>query len=798
MKALKIACILCCILNCTICSLSIYSQEVKFSTAGFHNLKEPVRKVYNFNHSWRYFQGDAPQAFKSKFDDTNWQEITAPHASSNSKLKPYQGTSWYRKKFQLPNTASKRRWVLHFEGLMGKVQAWVNGKEISIFSTGFLPFEIELDSLLLPGENCVALKADNRTVLPSQAFYLAGLYRDVWLYSTANSYITSAVTNSPRGGGVQVQVKHVDGYDEVLMQVTTHLYAKEKRRLEYVLIDPLGEEVYRNKTYGLKGLTYFEREIEVPNPILWSPEAPMLYRLELRLWAGDKVVDGLALLVGMKQLEFQGREGLYLNELEFEDKLIGTNHFQTYPLVGHALPNSAHLRDVQFLKSTGCNIVRVADFAADPAFLDACDQLGMFVIQGLPSNPFTPSTTQYFKKDYEDFRELVRRDRNHASLFLWEPILRSDKLPKDYVTQVSNVLFQEFSYAGGFSVTDADLDGTEAYKVLFTPLPDTLKSLSPEEASDAYQEIYESTNKSYITKSFGSPLNNTNANSETNQLAQIQDYFFSSKASTSLETLARTPSQHMGALIHRAFDDGYSSNSGALADAYREPKYGSTLFKAHKLTEALRPVLKVVHHLQPNSSSDMTVITNCDEVRLIRFGSDTIVRSVSQDEFASKYPLLAFKNVFNSQELNAKPSAQRSFMFQGLVDQKVMVEEVLKPQEKPSTLQLAVDNKLTPLVADGADFIKVVVTLLDKNNFPVTQGEYQVKCTLSGAGLFLSSQNQDAQTLTFSNGKAVVLIKSESKPGAIRLKVSLAEAPSVSNQVSFKSVKPTQLKLIGE
>ena len=146
--------------------------------------------------------------------------------------------------------------------------------------------------------------------------------------------------------------------------------------------------------------------MDVRNPKLWSPDAPYLYRVQSRIKKGNRSIDGGTTRIGIRQAEFRGKEGFWLNGKPF-GQLVGANRHQDFAYVGNALPNSQQWRDAKRLRDAGCTIIRVAHYPQDPSFMDACDELGMFVIVATPG-------WQYWNKDPK-FGELVHQNTNGKS-----------------------------------------------------------------------------------------------------------------------------------------------------------------------------------------------------------------------------------------------------------------------------------------------------------------------------------------------------------------------------------------------
>ncbi len=193
-------------------------ETSEFSKAGFWELKNSGREVFDFNIGWRFSKGNTENAQISEFDDSNWDVVNCPHgleliSDNASGSNNYQGPAWYRKHFSLPAKSINKNLSLHFEGVMGKCKIWLNGELIGENYGGYLPFTVNLTGKIKPGkENVIAVWADNSDdpdYPPGKSqdnldfSYFGGIYRDVWMISTEAVHVSDAiVANKVAGGGI--------------------------------------------------------------------------------------------------------------------------------------------------------------------------------------------------------------------------------------------------------------------------------------------------------------------------------------------------------------------------------------------------------------------------------------------------------------------------------------------------------------------------------------------------------------------------------------------------------------------
>src|SRR5690606_14552006 len=218
----------------------------------------------------------------------------------------------------------------------------------------------------------------------------------------------------------------------------THvIYSKENTtvlRLETSLLDSGGDVVFstvRNGQLKPNGDSTFSHYLIVTNKKLWHPDHPALYRLRSRVYQGDQLLDETITMIGIRRFSFLSPEnkadGFYLNGEKLY--LRGANRHQAFPYVGDAASNSMQYRDALLLKRGGFNAVRAAHYPPSPAFLKACDEVGLLVIECQPGWQYYSEDPVFVERTYSNIREMIRRDQNHPSIFLWETSLNESPTP---------------------------------------------------------------------------------------------------------------------------------------------------------------------------------------------------------------------------------------------------------------------------------------------------------------------------------------------------------------------------------
>lgn len=487
---MKIFRILLLALALSLCKVALADGASRFSTAGFYELPQSGRTVHSMNPAWRFCKGAAKGAEAVAFDDSHWSVVSLPHGleylpTEASGCINYQGEAWYRKHFTPSEKLKGQKLFLHFEAIMGKSKVYVNGKLLAEHYGGYLPVVVDVtDALRWDKENVVAVWTDNSndpSYPPGKAqevldfTYFGGIYRDCWLIAHRNVYITDPnFERQTAGGGLFVAYDNVsEAAATVLMQTQVRNDSRQNFRgvVEYELLQPDGQQAALVNTKIQvrpgKALTTSDK-VKLLAPQLWSPEQPNLYNLIVRIrnQKGD-VVDGYRRRIGIRSVEFKGKDGFWLNGKPYGQPLIGANRHQDYAVVGNAVPNALHWRDAKKLRDAGLKVIRNAHCPQDPAFMDACDELGLFVIVNTPGWQFWNDAPVFAERVYDDIRQMVRRDRNHPCVWLWEPILNETWYPADFAKRTKDIIDEEYPYAYCYSGCDHGARGHEVYPVQF-------------------------------------------------------------------------------------------------------------------------------------------------------------------------------------------------------------------------------------------------------------------------------------------------------------------------------------------
>lgn len=817
-------------------SLSLWAaRQPEFSTAGFFRLDNSGREVYSMNPAWRFHKGAVEGAETKEFNDKDWTVVSLPDGieylpTEASGCINYQGEVWYRKHFT-PDAALKgKKLFLHFEAIMGKSKVFVNGKLLTEHFGGYLPVIADVTDVLdWNGDNVIAVWADNSddpSYPPGKAqdvldyTYFGGIYRDCWLIAHNNVFITDPnYENEVAGGGLFVAFGKVsDALAEVQLKIHVRNATKNpfSGRVEYMLLQPDGTEVARlsDKIQVKAGrATTVSDRMPVKQPMLWTPSTPTLYNLLVRVLDKEgNVIDGYRRRIGIRSIEFKGKDGFYLNGRPYGKPLIGANRHQDFAVVGNAVANSIHWRDAKKLKDVGMEIIRNAHCPQDPAFMDACDELGLFVIVNTPGWQFWNDAPEFAQRVYSDIRNVVRRDRNHPSVWLWEPILNETWYPADFAKNTRDIVDAEYPYPYCYSGSDSEARGHENFPVYFA---------HPANMQDASKEI--DPTKTYFTREWGDNVDDWSSHNSPSRVArnwgeqpmrvQAQHYACPYYPVTSYDVLYKQSPQHVGGCLWHSFDHqrGYHPDPfyGGLLDVFRQPKYSYYMFMAQRpavkndRNAGSGPMVYIAHEMTPFSGKDVTVYSNCDEVRLtFNKGGKTYTYKKDKNRPGMPSPVITFPDVYDFMVDKAFSRTQKQddvyLLAEGLIDGKVVATHKVVPARRPEKILLWMDNEGTDLKADGSDFVTVVAAVADKNGNIKRLNNYNIRFSIEGEGRLLGGPGVLANPVPVKWGTAPVLVQSTLKPGKIRITASVLFEGSqmpISGELEFES-KPSVFPLV--
>jgi beta-galactosidase len=410
-----------------------------------------------FDEGWRFHRGDVEDAEAVSFDDSHWRMLDLPHdwsiedltsvseatgegtiwvgGNTPTRIGPFDlalsagqeatgwvvgGTGWYRKRFRAPLSGAKSETEIRFDGIYMNADVWLNGQHVGFHPYGYTSFAYDLTPYInRGGENVLAVRVRNEG-MNSRWYSGSGIYRHVWLTLTEKVRIPlwGVSVTTPKVAAdlatVEIAVRAENrGKESATATVRAQIIAHPNK------VAGKGEQTLDLAASGDSAATV---SLDIQSPQLWSSAAPHLYRAEVELVVVGKVVDQSTVTFGIRSIEVDIEHGLRINGEVV--KLKGGCVHHDNGLLGSAAIDRAEERRVEILKANGFSAIRTSHNPPSPAFLDACDRLGMMVIDeafdcwNLGKND--DDYHLYFNDWWErDIQSMLMRDRNHPSVIFW-------------------------------------------------------------------------------------------------------------------------------------------------------------------------------------------------------------------------------------------------------------------------------------------------------------------------------------------------------------------------------------------
>jgi beta-galactosidase len=386
-----------------------------------------------FDQEWNFLLGDPEGAEATSYDAGGWRTLDLPHDwSIEGRIDPQNpmggsggyfpsGVGWYRRTFSVPAVWNGRRVGIEFEGVYMNATVYVNGHQLGMHPYGYTGFFFDLTPHLNPGtRNVVAVRVDQSKQRNSRWYAGSGIYRHVWLNVTGPVHvapwgvcITTPEVN-PTRAKVSIQTR-IASESERSRDITlrTRIYSASGKAIGLA---------NTNAVVPARGSIELSHDVVVDRPALWACETPNLYRAVTTVMEGGETIDETTTAFGIRSLAWSAEKGLLLNGGPV--KLAGGCVHHDHGPLGAAAFDRAEERRVETLKASGFNAIRTAHNPPSPAFLDACDRLGMMVLdeafdcwsKGKNQFDYSVAFQDWWQRDLD---AMVLRDRNHPSVVMW-------------------------------------------------------------------------------------------------------------------------------------------------------------------------------------------------------------------------------------------------------------------------------------------------------------------------------------------------------------------------------------------
>lgn len=722
------------------------------------------RLVLPMNRKWRYSRSVVEGGHDKNFDDSRFDAVVIPHTNiplpwHGFDEKTYEFVSLYRRRFKVPPAARGKRVFVDFEGVMTASTVWINGTRLGEYKGGYTPFSFDLTPHIdFEGENVLAVDVDSseRPDIPPFGYeidYLTfgGIYREVWLRIVPSTFIENIVVRTkdvltPNPGaevvcfiqhgeaskaGATLDVELLDG-ERVLAKASQSLPAAA------AAAEPMAHSV---RLDGLKGIN------------LWDPEKRNLYTARVRLRRGNEIMDEDSRRFGFREAQFTDH-GFELNGKVI--KLRGLDRHQTFPCVGQAMPARAQRRDAEILRNKlKCNIVRTSHYPQSRHFLDACDEIGLLVLEEIPGwQHIGDAAWQDISVD--NVGRMIRRDWNHPSIILWGVRINESRDNHDFYTRTNALAHQldPTRQTGGIRY----FQESEFLEDVFT-------------MNDFGWPLKPPNHPRYLNTEF---VGHTYPTKTIDQVERLMEHTI--RHARVHDQLASNP-QYAGGIGWCAFDYNTHGNFGSgdricyhgVTDIFREPKPAAGFYKS-QCDPAEEVVLEPAFHWARGDASvgfsKAVVCSNCEHLKF--YIDDKLVADVDPDrkQFAHlKYAPFVF-------ELGELFHKWGDLRIEGYLQGKLAITKRMSGRGVDTKFLLLPDD--TELMADGADSTRVVLRVTDEFGNVQPFANDAIKLQLEGPAEIVGDN-----PFSLVGGTGAIWIRAQQTAGTVRLK---AVHPSLGTQ----------------
>lgn len=726
---------------------------------------------------WLFHLGDFPahQPVSPGYDDSQWQPVNLPHdyvlegAYAFSRSHAVRGhaylpchPAWYRKHFFLPASAQGKILRLDFDGVFRDSQVWLNGQFLGRHPGGYTPFSYDVTGIAEPGaENIITVRVDPRQ-FEGWWYEGGGIYRHVYLTALAplhvaqyGAYVVATVPGGDQGA---------DARAGLAIRTTVENSRPLPANSEIVsdIIAPDGhwlQTLNTNQIVPANGRSDAIQQTVIDHPQLWSLQSPALYQLRTTILQDGVPVDATATTFGIRTIRFDANRGFFLNGRRVE--IQGVANHQDFAGVGIAVPDSLQAWRVEQFKKMGCNAWRTAHNPPSPALLDACDRLGMLVMDENRhlGDAYTPKTHHGDTgRNLTDLAAMILRDRNHPSIIMWsmcneEPLQGASEGRRLFTNMMRVVRLYDrtrpvtCAMVGGFFTngiaTVEDLVGINYNSRLY----DAIHRRYPDKALFGSEDDNEKT----IRGEYSGACSCYNL-SDKNWLAVVNRPFMAG-------SFTWTGFDYKGEPNPRGWPD--VSSSTGLLDACGFPKDKYFYFESCWSDQPMVHLLPESWNRPEQQGQPVRVLafSNARQVELFLNGQSLGARTVPHDDYVAW-------------QVPWRPGRLLAIASTG--GQPVATDSV-ETTDVPFRIRLAPDR--TTLLANAEDAVVVPVSIVDSSGRVVPDSVNRVAFQLAGPGQILGVGNGDpadhdpdkAAGRNAFHGHCIAVIEAGSRPGTLQL-----------------------------
>jgi beta-galactosidase len=759
-----------------------------------------------FTKAWHFNLGDVQDGQNLSLDDSHWRLLDLPHDWSIegrfSKDNPAGfgggalpgGIGWYRKTFTLSESNKNKLTFIEFDGVYRNSEVWINGHYLGKRPYGYSSFQYELTPFLKYGKekNVLAVRVDNSQQPNSRWYSGSGIYRNVWLVTTEKVFVdycgtfitTPKISKQSADVSIKTKVKNTLPQDQpITLKIT--LLDKSKHKVGEIKSNVI---IPKNSIYEIN------QNLNVKNPKLWSVEKPYLYKAECKIEYGNKVSNVYQTTFGIRSFRFDVDKGFFLNGKSM--KILGVCNHHDLGCLGAAINIRALERQLELLKTMGCNGIRTSHNPPAPELLDLCDRMG-FIVMDEAFDMWAKEKTKYdYHLDYpewhkRDLEDMVLRDRNHPSIFIWSignevseqwdhkdisgsmitkeltGIIKNLDTTRPVTSNCSDASPENpLKTSGALDLLGFSYDQNE-YNLLPTIYPG--KKLIGSETTSALETRGHYDMPSDSIRRWPVHWDSVFTKGNPDNTISAYDNVSAPWGATHEEVWSKIKKYDYlsGMYIWTGFDylgeptpyewPSHSSYFGIM-DLAGFPK---DVYYMYQSEWTKKPVLHIFPHWnwKPGQKIDVWAFTNCDSVELFLNHKSMGVKKKSGDKLHLMWRLIY------------EPGTLKATGWKG---REVLSTEI-KTAGTPAKIVLEPDRKI--IKADGKDLSFVKVKILDDKGILVPDANNLVHFKLSGKGKIVGVDNGSETDLDpfkadyrkAFNGLALVVIQSSDKAGEIKL-----------------------------
>jgi beta-galactosidase len=801
--------------------LSIFLFALCAASAGdFTRVRE------SFDFGWHFQKADAPGAEQAAFNDSSWRKLDLPHDWSiegpYSETEPSggpggylpTGIGWYRKHFAVPETLRGQKLSIEFDGVYMNSEVWLNGHSLGRWPCGYTTFSYDLSPYLNYGDqpNVLAVRVDNSAQPNSRWYSGSGIYRHTWIVVTHPLHIAH--------WGSQITTPKVST-EAAMVRVRTRVQNESAKDARVVLtsqvLDAAGQLVATaesGESIAAGADLEFDQSVELAKPRLWSPEAPLLYRVHSLVKSDGVLVDEYDTPLGVRSIAYDVARGFLLNGQSLKMRGLCLHH--DGGAVGAAVPEAVLERRLRLLKEMGCNAIRTSHNPMSPEMLDLCDRLG-FLVMNEAFDEWTirkPQIAHGYSEFFpvwseKDLVQFIRRDRNHPCVVMWSAGNEIGEQGSPGGPEVLRSLVGIFHREDPTRPVTAAMDRVFAENgnapEAFTDMLDIVGYNYVDRWGSRRETYYEDDRIKYPTrKMVGSEnicIGGVRGSYESGAFGldkiQTPPRLLGSRYATAmiraeqLWKFTRTRDYVIGDFLWTGIDylgearwPVKAASSGVLDTCGFEKD--SYFFYQSQWTS--KPMLHLFPHWNwtGHEGEIMPVIayTNCDSVELFLNGK-------SYGRKAFEFPRQGTVGGWNtyarpqvhsttadlhlSWDLPYEPGVLKAI---GRKGDQIVCEEEIHTAGKAASLMLVADRD--SLRADARDVVHLSVKVVDADGNTVPRSDALISFELQGSGSLIGVDNGNpvsheaykASTRRAFNGLALALVQSTAQPGEIRVKVT--------------------------